>query len=97
MDFKQIIQIVFGMAGGLSLFIFGMNLMSESLQKVAGQRMRAVLGALTKNPVLGVLAGALVTAAAPWQWQNLLHLSRENGYWIYVRLQGERVRSWLEK
>lgn len=62
MDFKQIIQIVFGMAGGLSLFIFGMNLMSESLQKVAGQRMRAVLGALTKNPVLGVLAGALVTA-----------------------------------
>lgn len=49
------------MAGGLSLFIFGMNLMSESLQKVAGQRMKAVLGALTKNPVLGVLAGALVT------------------------------------
>ena len=62
MDFKQIMQIVFGMAGGLSLFIFGMNLMSESLQKVAGQKMKALLGALTKNPVLGVLAGAFVTA-----------------------------------
>lgn len=61
MDSKQIIQIVFCMAGGLSLFIFGMNLMSESLQKLAGQKMKAVLGALTKNPVLGVLAGAIVT------------------------------------
>ncbi|MCM1224382.1 MAG: Na/Pi symporter, partial [Lachnospiraceae bacterium] len=61
MDSKQIIQIIFGMAGGLSLFIFGMNLMSESLQKLAGQKMKAVLSALTKNPVLGVLAGAIVT------------------------------------
>lgn len=61
MEFKQIVQIVFCMAGGLSLFIFGMNLMSESLQKLAGKKMKSVLSALTKNPVLGVLAGTIVT------------------------------------
>lgn len=39
-----------------------MNLMSERLQKVAGERMRSILALMTKNPVFGVLAGALVTA-----------------------------------
>ncbi len=48
--------------GGLAIFIYGMNLMSENLQKVAGERMRAILALLTKNPVMGVLAGALATA-----------------------------------
>lgn len=53
---------VFGLLGGLAVFIFGMNMMSESLQKVAGDKMKAVLSVLTKNPLMGVLAGALVTA-----------------------------------
>ncbi len=48
--------------GGLAIFIYGMNLMSENLQKVAGERMRSILALLTKNPVMGVLAGALATA-----------------------------------
>lgn len=39
-----------------------MNMMSESLQKAAGDRMRSVLAFLTKNPVMGVISGALVTA-----------------------------------
>lgn len=56
------VKIVFGLLGGLAIFLFGMNMMSESLQKAAGDKMKAVLGALTKNPVLGVLSGALVTA-----------------------------------
>lgn len=56
------IQMIFGLFGGLALFLFGMNHMSDALQKAAGDRMRKILGFLTKNPVMGMLAGALVTA-----------------------------------
>lgn len=55
-------QITFGLLGGLAIFIFGMNMMSESLQKAAGEKMRKILGILTVNPVMGVLAGAIATA-----------------------------------
>ena len=59
---KETMEILFGLFGGLAVFIFGMNMMSECLQKAAGEKMKAVLSLLTKNPVLGVLAGALTTA-----------------------------------
>ncbi len=59
---NESMAIVFGLLGGLALFIFGMNMMSESLQKVAGDKMKKVLGVLTRNAVCGMLAGALVTA-----------------------------------
>lgn len=55
-------QIVFGLLGGLAIFIYGMNLMSESLQKAAGEKMKSILALLTKNRIMGVIAGALVTA-----------------------------------
>lgn len=55
-------RIIFGLFGGLAIFIFGMNMMSECLQKVAGEKMKKILSLLTKNPFLGVLAGALTTA-----------------------------------
>ncbi len=55
-------KIVFGLLGGLAVFIYGMNLMSECLQKAAGEKMKNILSMLTKNPILGVLAGALTTA-----------------------------------
>lgn len=59
---NETIEIVFGLLGGLAVFIFGMNMMSECLQKAAGEKMKAILSLLTRNPVLGVLAGALTTA-----------------------------------
>ena len=59
---NEAIEIVFGLLGGLAVFIFGMNMMSECLQKAAGEKMKTILSLLTKNPVLGVLAGALTTA-----------------------------------
>ena len=59
---NEIVKIIFGLIGGLAMFLFGMNAMSDALQKAAGERMRQVLSALTRNPVMGVLAGALVTA-----------------------------------
>ncbi|MCI9611290.1 MAG: Na/Pi cotransporter family protein [Eubacterium sp.] len=59
---KDTMQILFGLLGGLAVFIFGMNMMSECLQKAAGEKMKSILALLTKNPVMGVLAGALTTA-----------------------------------
>lgn len=56
------VQMIVTLLGGLAVFIYGMNLMSDGLQKTAGDRMRNILYVLTKNPVVGVLAGALVTA-----------------------------------
>ena len=56
------IKIVFGLLGGLAMFLYGMNSMSDSLQKAAGEKMKRILGFLTKNPLMGALAGALVTA-----------------------------------
>ena len=59
---KENIQIVFGLLGGLAVFIYGMNMMSECLQKAAGEKMKKILSLLTRNPVMGALAGMLVTA-----------------------------------
>ena len=52
------LQIIFGLLGGLAVFLFGMNMMSECLQKAAGEKMKSILSLLTKNPVMGVIAGA---------------------------------------
>ena len=56
------LEVIFGLLGGLAVFIFGMNMMSDCLQKAAGEKMKRILALLTKNPILGVLAGALTTA-----------------------------------
>ncbi len=52
----------FQLLGSLGLFLYGMNLMSESLQKVAGNRLRKILASMTKNRFLGVLTGLLITS-----------------------------------
>ena len=59
---NETVKIIFGLLGGLAVFIYGMNMMSECLQKAAGEKMKRILGFLTKNPLMGALAGALVTA-----------------------------------
>ena len=48
--------------GSLALFLYGMKIMSEGLQKVAGDRLRSILTAMTTNRVTGVLTGVLITA-----------------------------------
>ena len=48
--------------GSLALFLFGMKTMSEGLEKFAGDRLRAILAAMTKNRVMGVVTGVVVTA-----------------------------------
>lgn len=54
-DFLQLI-------GSLGVFLYGMKLMSEALQKVAGNKMRGILSAMTSNRVKGVVTGLLITA-----------------------------------
>ena len=56
------VKIFFGLIGGLALFLYGMNSMSDALQKAAGEGMKKILSFLTRNAVMGALAGALVTA-----------------------------------
>lgn len=55
-------NIFFGAFGGLGLFLFGMKIMSEGLQKIAGKSLRKILEMLTKTTIGGVLVGAGVTA-----------------------------------
>jgi len=55
-------EMIFGIVGGLGLFLFGMGIMSNGLKEIAGQKLKDIFGALTKHRVLGVLMGALTTA-----------------------------------
>ena len=59
---SEVLETIFGLIGGLALFLYGMNSMSDALQKAAGEKMKQILGVLTRNAVTGALAGALVTA-----------------------------------
>ena len=63
MKVTDILLIIINFAGSLAVFLFAMKLMSEGLQKVAGSKMRAVLGKMTGNPLNGILTGTAVTAA----------------------------------
>ena len=53
---------IFSLVGSLALFLYGMKTMSEGLEKFAGERLRSILAAMTKNRVMGVLTGILITA-----------------------------------
>ncbi len=57
MDFFTFIQLL----GGVGIFLFAIKLISDSLQIVAGERLRSIIGMFTKTPVLGVFLGGLVT------------------------------------
>ena len=56
-------SIVFMFLGGLGIFLFGIKFMGDGLQKVAGDRLRDILDKFTSNPIMGVIAGLVVTVA----------------------------------
>ncbi|MCM1048171.1 MAG: Na/Pi cotransporter family protein [Clostridiales bacterium] len=56
------LEIVLSMAGGLGLFLYGMRAMSDSIEKVAGARLRQILEQLTTNRFTGILVGIIFTA-----------------------------------
>ncbi|MGY4690313.1 Na/Pi cotransporter family protein [Salibacterium sp. K-3] len=53
--------IIFSFLGGLGIFLFGIKFMGDGLQKAAGDRLREILDKFTSNPLMGVLAGIIVT------------------------------------
>lgn len=53
--------IVLGLVGGMGLLLYGMTIMSEGLQKIAGAKLRHILSSLTHNRVIGLVLGALIT------------------------------------
>jgi len=64
MDSEETIQwtfLIFGLFGGLALFLYGMEKMSDGLKKTAGDRIRSILSALTNNRLMGLTVGAIVT------------------------------------
>ena len=54
-------DIIIPVIGGLALFLYGMNVMSEGLQKVAGRRLQSYIEIFTKNRFIGVIVGCVVT------------------------------------
>ena len=53
---------IMGLLGGLALFLYGMQMMSQGLESAAGNKMKQILEKLTSNRFLGVLVGAVITA-----------------------------------
>ena len=58
MDLSLILKLL----GGLALFLYGMQMMSDGLEKAAGDRLKTILEKLTSNRILGVIVGAVITA-----------------------------------
>lgn len=61
MDNAQIFEMVMELAGGLALFLFGMKLMSDSIEKFAGDKLRKILEFFTKNKYMGIFVGIIFT------------------------------------
>lgn len=57
----KVLELIFTFAGGLGLFLYGMNLMGDGLQKSAGNKLKRLLGYLTNNRLMAVLVGTVVT------------------------------------
>ena len=61
MDFNIFETLMF-IIGGLGIFLYGINLMGDSLKEIAGDRLKVIIEKTTNTPVKGILVGALVTA-----------------------------------
>ncbi|WP_330994820.1 Na/Pi cotransporter family protein [Staphylococcus pseudintermedius] len=57
----SVTEVIFSFLGGLGIFLYGLKIMGDGLQAFAGDRLRNILNKYTSNPVLGVLAGMIVT------------------------------------
>lgn len=66
----------FGFLGGLGMFLYGMNIMADGMQKTAGSKMSSFLGMLTNNRFLAVAIGRIDHSDHPVQWSHNGHGSR---------------------
>ena len=58
----ELVGNLFMFAGGIGMFLYGMNIMADGMQKSAGSKMKQFIGYLTRNRLLAVLVGAFITA-----------------------------------
>lgn len=58
----ELVGNLFMFAGGIGMFLYGMNIMADGMQKSAGSKMKQLIGYLTRNRLLAVLVGAFITA-----------------------------------
>ena len=56
----ELVGNLFMFAGGIGMFLYGMNIMADGMQKSAGSKMKQLIGYLTRNRLLAVLVGAVV-------------------------------------
>ena len=56
------VELLLGLLGGLALFLYGMQMMSNNLEAAAGNKMKQILEKLTTNRLMGILVGAGITA-----------------------------------
>ena len=54
-------EIAISLIAGLGMFLYGMNVMGDGLQKAAGDKLKKIIEMLTTNRIMGVLVGAVVT------------------------------------
>ena len=99
------VEMLFKFIGGLGMFLYGMHVMAEGLQKTAGDKMKKLLGILTNNRILAVLVGAGVTAiiqsssattvmVVGFVNAGLLNLSQAVGVIMGANI-GTTVTSWI--
>lgn len=99
------VEMLFKFIGGLGMFLYGMHVMAEGLQKTAGDKMKKLLGVLTNNRFLAVLVGAAVTAiiqsssattvmVVGFVNAGLLNLSQAVGVIMGANI-GTTITSWL--
>ena len=55
------IDTIITVTGGLAIFVYGMGLMSDGLQQIAGEKLKSILSFMTRNRFLSILTGAIVT------------------------------------
>ncbi|HZK28422.1 MAG TPA: Na/Pi cotransporter family protein, partial [Thermoclostridium sp.] len=55
METSELLRIIPGLLGGVAIFVYGMNMLSEGLQKAAGDKLRNIISILTNNPIMGIL------------------------------------------
>ena len=61
-EFNNIVEMLMFIVGGLGVFLYGINLMGESLKELAGDKLKVIIEKTTNTPIKGILVGALVTA-----------------------------------
>ena len=61
MSTEQVVTMIISLCGGLGLFLYGMTLMSDSIEKVAGAKLRKVLEFFTTNRFMGMIVGIVFT------------------------------------